>query len=171
MLIEQNIKLELTNINFVENPINERGKFIAYNFRMYWPLESAFFNEKWPTHQDKDLTVAWGRTPDITYYTKENRKIFQDQVLNKIKAELPEGFTIDNVTSYKLGISGYDSPRDDRKWAIWYSARYFEKGSRLCHSIDSYPVKVDNNFMSRLIALIPEKVKGKFDENKAHRQS
>lgn len=164
MLIEQNIKLELTRIDFVENPMNERGKFIAYGFDMYWPLQSAFFNEKWPTHADKDLTVVWGRSPSITYYTKENRKIFQDEVLNKIKEELPQGFTLDNVKSYRLGIDGYDSPRDDRKWAIWYSASYFEKGSRLCHSIDTYPVKVDNNFMSRLISLIPEKITSKFGE-------
>jgi len=162
MLIEQNIKLELVRIEFVENPMNERGKFISYQFNAYWPLSSAFFNEKWPTNQDKDLTVVWGGSPTINYYTREGRKIFQDEVLGRIKNELPKGFTIDNVISYKVGINGYDSPRDDRKWAIWYSARYFEKGSRICHSIDSFPVEVDGDFMNRLIALIPEKVKGKF---------
>lgn len=161
MLIEQNIKLELTRIDFVENPMNEKGKFIAYQFNMYWPLQSAFFNEKWPTYQDKDLTVVWGSSPSVTYYTKEDRKMFQNAILDMIKTELPAGFTIDSVKSYRLGISGYDTPRNNRKWAIWYSASYYESGSRVYRAIDG-SVNVDSNFMSRMIALIPEKVSGKF---------
>lgn len=161
MLITQEIKLELDRIDFVENPMNERGKFIAYQFRMYWPLESAFFNEKWPTSADNDLTVVWGSSPEITYYAKDNIKQFKTAILEKIKENLPDNdLTID---TYRLAWTGA-SKMGNRDWSIWYTA---SKRSRIGMAVVDKKVEshvpLNKDFMARLISLIPEKVKGKFE--------
>lgn len=164
MLITQEVKLELTKIDFVENPYPDyRGKFISYNFNMYWPLSAHFFNEKWPTSSDNDVTTVWGNSPRISYYTKHNIKLFKNIILEKIKTSLPNGFSIDNVKTYHLGFIGYDSPRDNRPWAIWYSARRWDtQEKRLEHILECRCIPIDKDFMDKLIALVPDKIGNKF---------
>lgn len=165
MLIEQNVKLELFEIKFVENPMNKRGKFVAYEFKMYWPLQSAFFNEKWPTHSEKDLTVVWGTSPQVTYFAKENRLSFKNEIENLIKEHLPEGFLMQHVTRYRLTISSYNTPRIDRNWCIYfYATRFDSDNPRMRHIIDGDSIAVTSDFMNRILALIPDKVARKFTQ-------
>ena len=165
MFITQEIRLELQEIDFVENPMSERGKFISYGFRMDWPLASAFFNEEWPKRSEEYLTVVWGGSPEITYYAKESRKSFQSIIEKKISEALPVGFMMKDVTRYKLRICDFSKPKNDRQWAICYDARYQDKNNNtISHIISGARISVDSNFMSRIIALIPEKVQGKFKQ-------
>lgn len=163
MIITQEIKLELNRIDFVENPMNYKGNFISYQFNMYYPSEYAFFNESgYLLSKDNDITVIWGRSPCITYYTKENIKTFKQELLRLIKEELPEGYW--EIRNYHLAWTGA-SNRGDRDWQLFYMANKFSrKGCQVFNEKLESRIILNKNFMSRLIALIPEKLKSKFGE-------
>jgi len=161
MIIKQEVKLELERIDFVENPSNMRGQFIAYQFNMFWPLSSAFFNERWPLHSEKDMTVVWGSSPKITYYCKDNNKKFKNIVENKVKVDLLKDTKWQNL-QYRLAF-GFDSSQDDRPWCIYYSAeKYKRDGTKKTRSVIDGVIHLDKEFMSSVVSLIPKKINSMF---------
>jgi hypothetical protein len=158
MLLERAIRLELDKIEIVENPITMRGKFVAYRFKTIWPLESAFLNDKWPMSREDYTTVVWGNSPEITYYSKEARKIFEKKLQCGIENSLPNGFTKNNVTCIKMIIASYDSKFENRPWCLAYHAeRYVRTPHRLTMNFHGR-VDLENDFVNEIKSYIPEKI-------------
>ena len=164
MIINRNIQLELQRIDVVENPINERGKFVAYSFRLHWPLDSAFLNDEWPKHNEESLTVHWGSSPNMTYYSKENRLVFEKLVKEKIQDNITDKFSISDVTKYQICISDYSTKINDRSWCIMYDARQCDRRNRnLTHHISGERIFIDKEFMDKIIDLMPSKIINKLE--------
>jgi len=155
MIIKKEIELELEKISIDKDPINEKGKFINFSFRMTHPHESSFFKKR--TVKSDDFSVIWGQHPNITFYQK-NYKPFEKQMLALIKENLPDGLILDDLEWWHLQILDYTSPKDDRKWGVCYrvkSAAAHKDGHHI-YLVGEGCFPVSSNTMSRLFAELHE---------------
>jgi len=157
MIIEKAVQLELEAIEIRENPINQKGKYVCYQFRMSYPSSYHFFKAH-KTVDAENFSIIWGTSPTIEYLDK-GHKAFGALILPKIIADLPTGFKKEHIGNWRLAIGDYTSPVDDRKWVISYSAATYndkDRVRRLCER----SISLDANFMSRLIAALPVEITG-----------
>lgn len=157
MIINKEIQLELQRIDIQENPVNHKGNYACYQFAMSYPSEYYFFKKPENTI-DKDFSVMWGRSPQITFYTKQY-KDWRKLVEDKIKTDLPAGFNfVQHVTHWHLAIANYDKTQENRPWAIYYSAETYYNQERVKQSCERHiPVAAD--FMLIITSKLPLKEK------------
>jgi len=151
MIFSRKIKFELQSISIVENPINQRGKYVNYHFSMFSPFCASFVKE----YDDKNVSEISNKISYINYYTKEGRKAFEADIKRMIFDHMPELFDINDLTSWRLATSGL-SPRYDRIWYLHYSLKSYDKNTRhLQHTFDGSIKPVDKDFIHKLISNMP----------------
>lgn len=153
MIINKMISLELERIEIVENPINQKGKYLCYQFRMTSPSEYSIFEPA--RFRDKSFSVVWGRSPTITFYHKDYKSI-EKMLWGLVFDDLPIDFPKDKnlFSSVNLQISSWDSYPSDRPWALYYHAKsYGKNGVSTCLQRS---IQMNKNTMSRILALIPD---------------
>jgi len=151
MIFSRNVKFELSGISIVENPINERGKYIRYSFRMFQPFWASFIKK----YDNKNISIIWSNDTGIDSYTQEGRKELEIDIKKMIAEHMPDLFTIDNLISWRLSTT-HDSPRNDRKWMLSYSCRNYDRKTKgIHHTYDGWIESVDQDFINKLIHDIP----------------
>ena len=157
MIIEKVIQLELEMVEIRENPMNQRGKYVCYRFRMSYPSSYHFFKVS-KTFEAKDFSIIWGSSPTIEFLDKGHKE-FSATILPKIIADLPPSFTKDHIGDWRLAISNYSSPVDNRPWGIFYSATTYNDQDRVSKRCERH-IPLDADFMSLIFAGLPIEITG-----------
>ena len=152
LIIKKEVLLELQRIHIGEIG-GKDGNWAQYQFAMVSPSAHYFFKNPC-TVSDEDFSMVWGQSPTITFLSKNFKDWRKAVIEKKIKPDIPEPFKLSDVRYWHLAIANYDTPRDKRPWAVYYSAETFYDENRVKRQCDRH-VMVDKDFMDSILFTLP----------------
>lgn len=148
MKIKREITLELEQIEVVENPINQKGKYASYHFRTVSPSSHSFFGKTKPFSEE--FTAVYGQMPSLTLYSKEFKPL-DKLIWQSVFDHLPSDFPKDKyLFDYARIVQDYKGD-----WNIAYSASKHHGNGIITKLQRNAPINL--NALSRILATLPTK--------------
>lgn len=157
MIIEKAIQLELEHIEIRENPMNQNGKYVCYQFRMSYPSSYSFFKVS-KTVGAEDFSIIWGTSPTIEFLDKGHKE-FSAMILPKIIADLPPDFKKEHIGRWYLNTKPSPKRGDDSVWGCFYDAETYHNKDRVSKLCQRH-ILLGADFMSGIISRLPIEITG-----------